>query len=147
MCSLLFTVEGARKGLCIGGKESEIHVGHWSRNRQTIFFHFVCNFSNFLLQKSQTNINSRGNSIDGHHVSIIQLLYLANCGQSCFLYILSLCPLTSSWILLKQVLNTYIFSSVNISVCCVKDKGSLLFHYNIFIISLSQDVFSCFGFM
>lgn len=91
LCNLLFTFEGALKCLCIARREFEIYVGCWSENRQTIFFHLVCNFSNFLLQKSKRNIKSKGNSIDRHHVSIIQLLYLAICGQSCVLHILSLC--------------------------------------------------------
>ena len=129
-----FIVEEALKSLCIVRRESEIYVGCWSKNRQTIFFHLVCNFSNFLLQKSKRNINSKGKSTDRHHVSIIQLLYLAICGQSCFLHILSLCSLTSSWILLKQILDIYIVPSVNIT---------FLFHCNIFI-SLLQGIFFCF---
>ena len=101
----------------------------------TFEFHLVCNFSNFLLQKSKRNINSKGKSIDRHHVSIIQLLYLAICGQSCFLHILSLCSLISSWILLKQILGIYTVPSVNIT---------FLFHCNIFILSLLQGIFFCF---
>lgn len=144
LCNLLFIVEGALKSLCMARRESEIYVGCWSKNRQTIFFHLVCNFSNSLLQKSKRNINSKGNSIDRHHVSIIQLLYLAICSQSCFLHILSLCSLTFSWILLKQIPDIFTVPSVNISVCCVKDKGTFLFHCNIFKISLLQGIFFCF---